>query len=225
MSVDLLEALRISKLFAGMSDAAAAECARHFTLIHADKHRQLFCQGDTGGQIYCMLRGFVHIGQLTDDGDDFTVRIVGRGDVFGDELLFGNAVHSRTATALGDCIVAVCRSEVLKALCMRHPLLGLNIAQVLQECHDLALNRIQRMALNCARQHLLALLQDLAANCGVSEPGGTRIDVLLTQVQLASLIGTTRETVSYELGELEREGYVLRRGRQIVIRSPQDQAA
>lgn len=225
MSDRLLEALQVSKLFAGMSDAAASECARQFTLIRADKHRQLFCQGDAGGHIYSVLRGFVHIGQLTEDGDDFTVRIVGSGDVFGDEALFGNAVRSRTATALGDCIVAVCRAEVLKSLCMQHPLLGLNIAQSLEERHDRALDRIRRMALSCARDHLFALLQDLASKCGVAEPGGTRIDVILTQAQLASLIGTSRETVSYELRELAREGYVLRRGRKIVIASSRFQAA
>lgn len=218
-------ALRGTKLFAGMSDAIASECARHFTVVRVGRRRQLFRQGDACTQIYCLVRGFVHIGRLTEDGDDFTVRVTGRGDVFGDVPLFGKAVHSRSATALEDCIVAVCRAETLKALCMRYPLLGLNIAQCFQERHDQALDRIQRMALNHAGEHLLALLHELAAECGVSEPGGTRIDVVLTQAQLASLIGTTRETVSYELSELERDGYLLRRGRKIVMRSLRAQAA
>jgi CRP/FNR family transcriptional regulator, cyclic AMP receptor protein len=224
-SAGMFASLRASKLFAGMTDAIAAECAGQFTLVRAGKNRELFRQGDTCKQIYCLIRGLVHVGRLTEDGDDFTVRLVGSGDIFGDESLFGKSVYSRSATALEDCIVAVCQADRLKALCMRYPRLGLNVAECLQERHDEALFRIQRMALNRARDHLLTLLHELAAKCGVVEPGGTRLEIALTHTQLASLIGTTRETVSYELGELERNGHLFRRGRRIVIPSSPAMAA
>ena len=224
-STSMFAALRASKLFAGMTDAIAAECAGHFTLVRASRRRQLFRQGDSCTQIYCLIRGFVHIERLTEDGDDFTVRVVGRGDVFGDESLFDKTVHSRSATALDDCIVAACRADTVKALCMRYPLLGLNIARCLQERHDLVLNRLQRMAFSRAGENLLTLLRELAAECGVREACGTRLEVVLTHTQLATLIGTTRETVSYELGKLERNGHVFRRGRKIVIPSSPGKAA
>jgi CRP/FNR family transcriptional regulator, cyclic AMP receptor protein len=213
----MFAALRASKLFAGMTDAIVAECAGQFTFVRAPRRRQFFRQGDACTQIYCVIRGFVHIERLTEDGDDFTVRVVGRGDVFGDESLFDKAVHSRSATALDDCVVAVCRAETLKALCMRYPLLGLSIARDLQERHDRVLDRIQRMAFSRARDNLLTLLRELAAELGVREASGTRLEVMLTHTQLASLIGTTRETVSHELGKLERNGHLFRRGRKIVI--------
>lgn len=224
-STGTLASLRASKLFAGMADAIAAECAGQFTLVHAPRRRQLFRQGDACTQIYCLIRGFVHIERLTEDGDDFTVRVVGRDDVFGDESLFDKAVHSRSATALDDCIVAVCRAETVKALCMRYPLLGLNIARCLQERHDRVLDRIQRMAFSRARDNLLTLLRELAEQCGVREACGTRLEVVLTHAQLAAFIGTTRETVSYELGKLERNGHLFRRGRKIVIPSSPGRAA
>src|SRR5262249_39763533 len=121
-SSGMLASLRASKLFAGMTDAIAAECVGQFTLVRARRRRQIFQQGDACTQIYCLVRGFVHIERLTEDGDDFTVRVVGSGDVFGDESLFNKAVHSRSATTLDDCIVAVCRADTVKALCMRYPL-------------------------------------------------------------------------------------------------------
>ena len=148
-----------------------------------------------------------------------------RDEVFGDESLFGKAVHSRSVTALDDCVVALCPADTLKALCMRHPLLGLNIAQCLQERHDRAINRIQSMAFNRARDRLLMLLRELADECGVREAHGTRIGVVLTHTHLASLIGTARETVSYELGELERSGHLIRCGRTILICASRAEAA
>jgi CRP/FNR family cyclic AMP-dependent transcriptional regulator len=224
-STGLVASLRASKLFAGLTDAIAQECIAQFTLVRARKNRELFHQGDTCKQIYCLLRGHVHIGRLTEDGDDFTLRVAGSGDVLGDESLFGKSVYSQSATALDDCLVAVCHADRLKALCMRYPRLGLNVAECLQERHDEALFRIQRMALNRAREHLLTLLHELAAKCGVVEPDGTRLDVVLTHAQLASLIGTTRETLCYELHKLARNGQILRRGRTIVIPSSPRTAA
>jgi len=224
-STGMFALLSASKLFAGMTDAIAAECAGHFTLVRARRGRQFFRQGDACTLIYCLIRGFVHIERLTEDGDDFTVRVVDRGDFFGDESLFDKPVHSRSATALDDCSVAVCRADTVKALCMRYPLLGLNIARCLQEHHDRALNRIQVMAFNRAGDRLLTVLHDLAAKCGVREARGTRLEVVLTHTQLATLIGTTRETVSYELGKLERNGHLFRRGRKLVIPSSPGAAA
>jgi CRP/FNR family transcriptional regulator, cyclic AMP receptor protein len=224
-STGMFVSLRASKLFAGMSDAIAEECIGHFTLVRAQRRRQLFRQGDACTQLYSVISGLVHIERLTEDGDEFTVSVVGRGDVFGAESLFDEAVHSRSATALNDCTVAVCRADTVKALCMRYPLLGLNIARCLQERHDGALKRIQRIALSRSANHLLMLLRELAVECGVREACGTRLEVVLTHTQLASLIGTTRETVSYELGKLERNGHLLRRGRTIVIPSSPGTAA
>ena len=221
-STGMFASLRASKIFAGMTDAIAAECAGQFTLVYTRRGRRVFQQGDACTQIYCLIRGFVHIERLTEDGDTFTVRVVGRDDVFGD---FDKTVHSRSATALGDCIVAVCRADTFKALCMRYPSLGLNMARCLQEQHDRALNHIQVMASSRAGDRLLTVLHELSANCGVREARGTRLEVVLTHTQLASFIGTTRETVSYELGKLERNGHLFRRGRKIVIPSSPSAAA
>ena len=217
--IDMLGSLRASKLFSGLSDAIAEECVGQFTLLRAHRRSQVFRQGEPCTQVYFLLRGFVHIERLTEDGDDFTVRVVGRGDVFGDEALFDKAVHLQSATALGDCIFAICRTDTVKALCMRYPLLGLNIGRCLQERHDRILERMGRMAFDRSAKRLLTLLRELAAECGVREALGTRLEVALTHAQLASLIGTTRETVSYELGKLERNGHLLRRGRTIVLPS------
>jgi CRP/FNR family transcriptional regulator len=213
----MIASLRESKLFAGIPDEIIAACADHFTLLRESRRSEVFRQGDPGTQIYCVIRGLIRIGRLTEDGEDFTVRIAGPGDVFGDESLFGCAMHAEFATTLEDCIVAACRADHAKTLMMRYPLLGFTMAKCLRERHDRALSRIQRMEFNRAGDHLLAVLHELAAKRVGDETEGARIEVPLTHAQLASLIGTTRETVSYELRELARKGFLFRRRRKIVV--------
>ena len=216
---DVRASMRANKLFAGLNDAAIAECTAQFTPLRARKSRVLFRQGDAGRQVCLVLDGFVRIGRLTQDGRDLTVRIMRRGDFFGEEALFASMSRSSSAIALDDCEIAVGRADSLAALLMRHPLLSLNIARSSHADHDRTLSHIQAMAFDSVVDRLLSLLHELAQECGVRAPGGTRIEAPLTQAQLASLIGTTRETISCELSKLARSGRISRSGGKIVLRS------
>jgi len=67
---------------------------------------------------------------------------------------------------------------------------------------------------------ILNLFERLAAEHGVGVPDGTRLDVRLTHADIASLIGSTRETVSLEMSNLARDGRIAYDGKSIILRSP-----
>jgi CRP-like cAMP-binding protein len=49
---------------------------------------------------------------------------------------------------------------------------------------------------------------------------GVLLDIRLTHADLASLIGSTRETISVQLAQLAREGLIRLDGRSIVLLTP-----
>jgi CRP/FNR family transcriptional regulator len=55
---------------------------------------------------------------------------------------------------------------------------------------------------------ILHLLERLATEHGVTTDHGTVIDVRLTHADIASLIGSTRETVSLEMSNLVKSGAI-----------------
>ena len=61
------------------------------------------------------------------------------------------------------------------------------------------------------------LFERLAAEHGVPAPNGVRIDVRLTHNDIASLIGSTRETVSLEMSNLLKAGRLRSEGGFIVV--------
>jgi CRP-like cAMP-binding protein len=65
-------------------------------------------------------------------------------------------------------------------------------------------------------ERLLGLLQRLAVDHGIKTPLETTINVRLTQSDIASLIGSTRETVSVEMADLVRAG-VIRMERHFIV--------
>jgi CRP/FNR family transcriptional regulator, cyclic AMP receptor protein len=213
----MIALLRENKLFAGMSATAVAECAKQFTLVHARRRQDIYCQGDPCGQTYCLLRGLVRVSRLAEDGSEFTTRIAGRGDIFGLESLFADKNFSSTATSLSEGMIAVCSAPRMQSLIGRYPTLSINIANYLREDQNRTLDRLEQLSYKPVRERLLSLLQDLASQCDIGDSRGGTYEVELTHVEIASLIGSTRETVSLELNKLARAGLIAKRGRKIVI--------
>jgi len=56
------------------------------------------------------------------------------------------------------------------------------------------------------------LFERLSADHGVPDELGTRIQIHLTHAEIASLVSSTRETVSLEMGKLVRAGRLLSSG-------------
>jgi CRP/FNR family transcriptional regulator len=80
----------------------------------------------------------------------------------------------------------------------------------------------EHLAGHSAPQRVVRTLLDLADQHGVVEHGATRIDLHLTQDDLASLAGTTRETVNRVLSGLREQGLIqIERARVSVLNLPQ----
>ena len=63
-------------------------------------------------------------------------------------------------------------------------------------------------------------LTELARDYGRVGPDGIRLDFPLTHDLLGEMIGSSRETVTRSLDELQREGFVIRQGRSYLLHVP-----
>jgi CRP/FNR family transcriptional regulator, cyclic AMP receptor protein len=210
-----LSLFRRNKLFAGLNDAAIVECAKQFTLVRTCRRQTVYRQGDPCEQVYCLLRGSIRLSRLAEDGSEFTTGIVGNSDLFGEGALFDDEAFLSTATALSDGMVAVCSAERMRSLVRRYPTLSINIAQHFREEQHRTLDRLERN--KPVRERLLALLRELATQCEMGDAQDGKYELKLTHVEVASLVGSTRETVSSEFSKLVRAGLVAKRGRKILI--------
>jgi CRP-like cAMP-binding protein len=61
------------------------------------------------------------------------------------------------------------------------------------------------------------VLLNLAARYGVRDNGGIRIDVAVTQAELARMVGATRERVNRALASFRAQKLVALRGRHITV--------
>jgi CRP/FNR family cyclic AMP-dependent transcriptional regulator len=200
--------LKNNRLFSGASGERVAETAGIFTTVLYPPKTAIFEQGDPTRLVYLVKRGNVRISRLTADGKEITVAILGAGDIFGEETLFEEGERTTVATTVGETLLCTARAEDLFELLSKDAELALNVAKIVHERLNDASATIEDLAYARVPERLIHLFERLAAEHGIAEADGTRIDLKLTHADIASLIGSTRETVTAELANLAREGRI-----------------
>jgi CRP/FNR family transcriptional regulator len=213
--------LKKSRLFERATDDLVAECEHVFVQKPFKKGATLFEQGDTARIVYLIKRGRIRIARRTPGGKEVTVSILSPGDIFGEEVVFSQVRRTTVAICLEDTLLCMARAGDLFGLLSRNPLLSLNVAKYLRERLDEALTISEDVAYLNVSERLTRLLERLAAEHGRPVDGGMLLDVRLTRAEMASLIGSTRETVSAQIGQLVRARRIRLQGKLIVVLQPQ----
>ncbi len=210
--------LKRNRLFDRISDEVVRGISHLFVQTEYPRRTVLFDQGDPARMVYLVKRGKVRISRLSEDGKEITIAVLGAGDLFGEEVVFSQNVERTTqATCIEDSFICVSRMQDLYGIMSSNPIVALNIAKYLAEQRDDALASMEDIASLRVPERLLKMFARLAEDHGVPTDAGTRIDVRLTHAQMASLVGSTRETVSLELANLVRAGRIISEGHTYVL--------
>lgn len=212
--------LKRSRLFERATHEAVANHEHLFTQVYCAKRAFVFEQGDSGRLVYVVKSGRVKVGRMQDDGKEIMIAILGPGDLFGEEVLFSEAMRSTFASCLEHSLLYAARANDLYGLLMRQPVVAINVAKYLRKQRDDAMSFVEGLVYLHVPARLLKLFEKLALEFGVESKGGTLIDVRLTQNDIASLIGSARETVSIGMTGLARDGRIELRGGRVFLPAP-----
>jgi CRP/FNR family cyclic AMP-dependent transcriptional regulator len=168
----------------------------------------LFHMGDEGGSLHIIERGLVKVTIPSSSGEELILAILGPGDLLGELSLFDGKPRSATVQALEDTETLFLRREDLMAL-MR------NRFDVVEKILEVLARRIRDTDMLLAESHFLDItsrlakkILDLGDAFGVREAAEVRIAVKITQKELASMIGATRESINKQLKALRDQGLV-----------------
>lgn len=178
----------------------------------------LLDRGDAGRSVHLIKRGTVRIARHTADGHEVTIALLTDGSLFGEEVVFApNVERSTVATCMTPTLLCSARAEHVYGLLGKFPSLAINVAKYVHERRDEALAVAEDLAFLKVPERIISLLTRLKTEYGKPVAGGTLLDIRLTHADLASLVGSTRETVSMQLAQLEKDGRVRREGRTFVL--------
>jgi len=214
--------LKKNRLFANVPVDTVVEGADIFTMQLLPKRATLFDQGDVHKVVFLIKSGRVRIARNTADGKEVTVAILGPGDMFGEDALFGGIERTTVATCMEETLICRAHADDLFGLLAANSGLALNVAQMLSDRLGDASATIEDLAYAKISDRLVHLFDRLGAELGRATDDGTFLDVRLTHQDIAAMIGSTRETVSLELNALVRAGRIKQEGGYITVLARKD---
>ncbi len=179
--------------------------------------QQIFFHGGPGGYVYCLKSGRVKISRLSQEGKELILDIVMPGEIFGEILVGGEAAEDTMAEAMEDTQICLIPRNRFEQLLRVHPNLSFHLIKLIGLRLRRIESRIEDLVFKDVQGRLATILLQLARDHGIRDSRGILLRPRLTQQQLASLIGASREVVNQTLAEFKRQGLIAIEGRRIII--------
>ncbi|MEQ8583631.1 MAG: Crp/Fnr family transcriptional regulator [Marinoscillum sp.] len=169
--------------------------------------------------IYMIASGRIKIGSYLQDGKEIVKAILTKGEVFGELALAGEDRRADFAQAMDDdtrvCPMTI---EDLKELMKDNQDLSLKIFKILGFRLRKMERRIESLVFKDARSRIVDFLKEMAEEKGQKVGFEMMIKNHLTHKDIASLTGTSRQTVTTVMNELREENVINFDRRRILIR-------
>jgi CRP/FNR family cyclic AMP-dependent transcriptional regulator len=213
------EALLVSPFFRQMRPAELDEIIGFATDRRVPRGATIFAKGDAGSSMMAVLAGRVRIGNVSAEGREVTLNVIGPGEIFGEIALLDGRPRSADATAMEDCLLLAVERRHFLPFLLRHDGLVERLLVVLCDRLRSTSLALEDIALYDLVARLARLILKLAADYGRPVAGGTRIDLRLSQRDLSNLIAASRETVNKQLRVWREDGTLDQQDGYIVVRN------
>jgi CRP/FNR family transcriptional regulator, cyclic AMP receptor protein len=182
--------------------AAAATLANH------PRGGVIFQKGDPGDSMMAVIRGRVKICTYSADGKELVLNLIDRGGLFGEIALLDGRPRTADAVALEETdLLVLSRSRFLPFLAANPEVTNRLFSVLCQRLRQTSEHLEDTLFLEAPSRLARGLLR-LAEAFGKPAPNGLRVDIKLSQQQIGSLIGISRESINKHLGEWSQAGHV-----------------
>jgi CRP/FNR family transcriptional regulator, cyclic AMP receptor protein len=207
-------------LFSELTDE---ERARLAALLRARRYARgevIFLEGDEGTALCLIAEGRIRIQLTGTDGREVVIAVYGPGEIFGEMALLDGEPRSADAIAQEPSRVFWLQRDDFQAFLEDHPRAAMKMLAALSRRLRHTTRVVQDATFRDVPARLARVLMDLVARDGQPAEDGIRIETRMTQSDLASRVGASRETVNRALRGFEEHGWIRWEGSRIVILDP-----
>lgn len=191
----------------------AEDLMEHATLRSFPRNAIIINEGDDTDSVYFIISGAVKVFLADDDGNEVIMATLKPGDYFGEMALEAGS-RSASVMAVEATSLATVRISDFRNFLRTHPDFVFSLIGKLIRRARIVTRNLKGMALLDVYGRLVQLLEELAEDIDgelvIAEP--------LTQQEMASRIGCSREMVSKILKDLTAGGYLEMSRRRIEIK-------
>ena len=215
--MDEQELLRSVPIFSELTEADFSSLAKVANRRRYPKDSVVFFENEQGDFFFMILEGRIKVTILGDDGREVILSLLGSGDFFGEMALLDNEPRSATAIAVEDSELLSLHRNDFQAVLTDNRSIMVGLIKVLTARLRRANHQISTLALLDVYGRVARVIVDMAREEGRRLKDGRIAFRRATHQEIANRIGTTRETVTRMLKDLERQGMIHIEGREIIV--------
>ncbi len=167
--------------------------------------------------VFLLAAGRAKICHLTSDGKQSILAFIEPGELFGELAIFDGNQRDEYAEAVEDSTVVMIPGDTMNELMARRHDVSLGITKMIGLRRKRVEQRLKNLLFLSNRERLTHLLLELAEQYGSKNEQGVQLGIKLSHQDLANVIGSTRESVTVVLGELQLAGLIKVGRRKVVI--------
>jgi CRP/FNR family cyclic AMP-dependent transcriptional regulator len=207
--------LRNVPIFEGLTDEDIGYLTARAATRTYPKGAIIVNEGDEGNSLYLIQSGSVKTYLSDEKGKEVVLSSQGPGEYFGELALFDEAPRSASVAAWEVCKVMIVSKATLRGALNERPQIAAVLLKQLAGRVRTLTESVRILALFDVFGRLVALLNKLGKP---GENGFQIIEQKLTQQDLASRIGASREMVGRILHDLVEGGYIELDQKRIIIK-------
>ena len=209
--------LRQIPIFSQLSDDKLGQISKLGTRKNFNKDSVILFEHETGSAFFVVILGKVKLSRVSDDGKEVILTTLNKSDFFGEMSILDGTSRSATVTAMEDSeLLIIQRNEFINLL---HSDPDISIALLIELARKLraADMKLKSLSLKDAEGKVATVILQLADDIGKIKQGAMEIERLPFQHDLASMAGTSRETISRTLHTFAKKGLVELEGSRLRI--------
>ena len=209
MCDQIIQYLSQTRFFGALERNQLEEIAAQMRDHRYRKGELIFSRGDQGDQVFLIMTGRVRFSVLNSEGRELTFSHSIDGELFGEIAVLDGSPRSANAVAISDTHVKSLSRSRFKVLQQSFPVISSSIIELLCERMRGLSDHIEGISLFSID---IRLARFLLLEIERQENPDNKIELEITQTELAMLLGASRPKVNVALSALEASGAIRREG-------------
>ncbi|MGH9966218.1 MAG: Crp/Fnr family transcriptional regulator [Pyrinomonadaceae bacterium] len=225
-AADLASLIRQLDFGPTLNDQVVSHLVNCSVVLDLRRRRFVYRAGDAADSLYAIVQGRIKLCRIDHDGErEAVIDILSEGSLFGESALYSTAGRrENSAVAYANSrLLRIPAGDFQRGMAEDDRLHDYTFRLIGQRLEH-AERRLADFALNAIPARLDRLLADFSARYGVPEREGVLIDIPLPHREIASIVGSTRESVTVRLNAMRREGTIEFVNRRILVKRPESLA-
>ncbi|NUM49075.1 MAG: Crp/Fnr family transcriptional regulator [Anaerolineales bacterium] len=213
--------LRTIPLFASLSPNDLADVSHRMTKHKYPSGATLFYQDTPGAMLFIIETGSVRVFGIGLTGQEHTFNTFGPGEIFGELSLLDGRPRSASAITMSPSVIWMLSKGDFDLLLERCPTFSRSLIVLLAERVRTAASHVEAIIFQDIQGRLAYELLALADRHGKPVGPTIQIEMPLTQSDLATMVGATRESVNKALTYLRGRELVQVEGNRVTVLNPE----